>query len=174
MIVKTSRFHRLRRGHRDPRPDQRRTYAGISNPRLPQILHASAKRLPLRVRLLSNALYVLTSADEQIPPGSELLAIQGMPVPQVVEIMVNHLSGDGDILTNKDAAIGDDFYLVLLPVHRAARYFQGGVPTGCEEERGALRDNSGSSKKSSGKQPLGNRSHCARRTLPAACCVIDD
>jgi hypothetical protein len=116
-----------------------------------RFLHASAKRLPLRVRLRSNALYVLTSADEQIPPGSELLAIQGMPVPQVVEIMVNHLGGHGDILTNKDAAIGDDFWLALLPVHRAARYFQGGVPTGCaEEERGALRDNSGSSKKARG------------------------
>jgi hypothetical protein len=123
---------------------------GYLTPDYRRFLHASAKRLPVRVRLLSNALYVLTSADEQIPPGSELLAIQGMPVPQVVEIMVNHLSGDGDILTNKDAAIGGDFWLVP-PVHRAARYFEGGVPTGCaEEERGALRDNSGSSKKARG------------------------
>ena len=113
-----------------------------------RFLNANAKRFPLRVRLLSSVPYVLSSADEQIPPGSELLAIQGMPVPRVMEIMVSHLSGDGDILTNKEAAIGDNFWLYYY-LYRAARYFQTGVQASgrAEEERSGLRDNRRSSKK---------------------------
>jgi hypothetical protein len=76
-----------------------------------RFLNATAKRFPLRVRLLSSKLYVLASAGEQVPPGSELLAINGTPVPRVAEIMVKHLSGDGDILTYKEAAMGDNFWL---------------------------------------------------------------
>jgi hypothetical protein len=76
-----------------------------------KFLNATAKRFPMRVRLLSSKLYVQASADEQVPPGSELLAINGMPVHRVMEIIGNHLSGDGDILTSKAAVIGDNFWL---------------------------------------------------------------
>jgi hypothetical protein len=76
-----------------------------------KFLNATAKRFPLRVRSLGGKLYVLASADEQLAPGSELLAINGMAVPRVTEIMVKHLSGDGDILTYKKNAIGDNFWL---------------------------------------------------------------
>jgi C-terminal processing protease CtpA/Prc len=76
-----------------------------------KFLDSSAKRIPLRVRMLDRKLYVLASMDNRVPPGSELLSIQGMPVPQIMEAMFKHLSGDGDILTYKAAAIGDNFGL---------------------------------------------------------------
>jgi Peptidase family S41 len=76
-----------------------------------KFLDSSAKRIPLRVRMLNRRLYVLAGADDRVPPGSELLSIQGMPVTQITEAMFKHVSGDGDILTSKAAAIGDNFGL---------------------------------------------------------------
>jgi hypothetical protein len=76
-----------------------------------KFLDSSAKRIPLRVRMLDHKLYVLASADDRVPPGSELMSIQGMPVTQITEAMFNHISGDGDILTAKAAAIGNNFWL---------------------------------------------------------------
>ena len=76
-----------------------------------KFVDSSSKRIPLRVRMLDRRLYVLASADDRVPPGSELLSIQGMPVTQITEAMFKHISGDGDILTSKAAAVGNNFGL---------------------------------------------------------------
>lgn len=109
------------------------------DPNYRKSLNTIVKRFPLRVRLLDGRLYVLASADAKVPPGSELLSIDGMPVPRITEVMVKHLSGDGDILAGKYAAIGDNFWLCYyLFVGQPATFKVGYRPPGGQRKRAEL------------------------------------
>lgn len=59
------------------------------------------KMLPLKLRFINERAYVLTSPDNVITPGSELLSINGKKLSVITRIIFAHLSADGDNETSK-------------------------------------------------------------------------
>jgi hypothetical protein len=88
---------------------------GHTNAYLPsdyrQYLKTDARLVPLQVTAINGQLYVLTSAKGVVPSGALIQSIDGRSAQAVVDKILSHLSGDGDILTGKFAALDRNFPL---------------------------------------------------------------
>jgi len=72
-------------------------------------LREEARLFPLALRCTDGRLFVAASAGTEVPKGAEVLSINGDSAAHLVGTMLDHVSGDGDILTGKYARIADDF-----------------------------------------------------------------
>ncbi|MBA2307480.1 hypothetical protein H0W26_05080 [Candidatus Dependentiae bacterium] len=59
------------------------------------------KTFPLSLRFIKGKAYILSSPNNAIAPGSELLSINGKKVPGITRAILAHLPADGDIETRK-------------------------------------------------------------------------
>ena len=88
---------------------------GHTNAYLPseyrQYLKTKAHLVPLQVTPINGQLYVLASAKGAVPPGARILSIDGRSAQAVLLEILSHLSGDGDVLTGKYAALARNFPL---------------------------------------------------------------
>lgn len=83
----------------------------------------SARVLPLRIRWVDGRAWVGASANPSLPLGTELLAIDGRPLRQIVAQITAGLPGDGWIETGKWAQLAAQFELFYyLFVDRPQRF----------------------------------------------------
>ena len=59
------------------------------------------KTFPLNLRFIKGRAYIVSSPDNAITPGSELLSINGKKMSDITRTIIAHLSADGDIETEK-------------------------------------------------------------------------
>ncbi|HEX4823797.1 MAG TPA: S41 family peptidase [Candidatus Polarisedimenticolaceae bacterium] len=72
-------------------------------------LREEARLFPVTLRCTDGRLFVVDSPGNEVPKGLEVLAINGDTTARLVGTMLDHVSGDADILTGKYARITDDF-----------------------------------------------------------------
>lgn len=74
------------------------------------------KTFPLNLRFIKGKAYVISSPDNAIMPGSELLSINGKKMSDITRTLLAHLPADGDIETGKYRRLDRlfEFYYNLL------------------------------------------------------------
>lgn len=81
------------------------------SPALRKYLGEQQVYAPLRLRFISNKAYIYSTADNSLPPASEILAINGQPIDQIKKALFRYIVADGDIETKKNYIAGNYFYI---------------------------------------------------------------
>ncbi|MBO9611186.1 MAG: hypothetical protein J7619_00755 [Dyadobacter sp.] len=74
---------------------------------------ASVPMFPLKVWFAGDRAFVLCSRDETVPPGTEILSIDGDSMQQIRRRLIQYLPSDGQIRTKKNATLNNDAFLFL-------------------------------------------------------------
>ncbi len=69
------------------------------------------KTFPLNLRFMKGKVYIVSSPDNAITPGSELLSINGKNMSGITRTIFAHLEADGDIETGKYQRLSQRFKL---------------------------------------------------------------
>lgn len=64
--------------------------------------------LPFRFRLVQGRMLVVSCADPAVPPGAEVLAVNGQPVAALVQVLGGLVPLDGDTVWSRATALADD------------------------------------------------------------------
>jgi hypothetical protein len=74
--------------------------------------------IPLRVKLIGNSVFILEDfSDQKIPPGSELISINGVPIAAIVGVLMKKVPTDKDISSKQVRSL--DY---LFPYYLALYY----------------------------------------------------
>ncbi len=69
------------------------------------------KTFPLNLRFIKGKAYIVSSPDDAITPGSELLFINGKKMSGITRTIFAHIEGDGDIESGKYRLLNQQFRL---------------------------------------------------------------
>ncbi len=77
------------------------------------LLMSNGTFLPLSIRIINNKALVLRNLSSMdMPVGSEILAINGRTIPQIIKILTNNLSSDGTNISRKLYWMNREFNLL--------------------------------------------------------------
>ncbi|HEX3047296.1 MAG TPA: S41 family peptidase, partial [Bacillota bacterium] len=64
--------------------------------------YQSSRYLPLQLKVIHSRIYVVQSLSKaKLPPGSEILSINGRPTVEIIQALLNNISADGANLSKK-------------------------------------------------------------------------
>ncbi|MBA4849295.1 S41 family peptidase [Emticicia sp. BO119] len=90
---------------------------GHTRSNVPRLLSAyynnNAKVFPLYPYFVDSKAYVLCGSIERLPAGTEIVAIDGMPIKEIKDRIFRYLPSDGSIKTNKRQQLNDGAFPIL-------------------------------------------------------------
>lgn len=66
---------------------------------------------PGRLRFINDKAYIFPARGNSLPPGTEILAINKVPIPEIKNKLFQYIVGDGHIETKKNHILGNYFYI---------------------------------------------------------------
>ena len=93
------------------------------SPELKQDLDKQQAYFPFRLRFINNKAYVYSAGSNSLPPGTEILAINNLPVTQIKNRLFQYIVSDGYIETKKNYILGNYFYIYYFLVFGKKAYF---------------------------------------------------
>jgi hypothetical protein len=93
------------------------------SPELKQHLGKQQAYFPFRLRFINNKAYVYSAASNPLPPGTEILAINNVPVNQIKNRLFQYIVSDGYIETKKNYILGNYFYIYYFLVFGQKAHF---------------------------------------------------
>jgi hypothetical protein len=93
------------------------------SPELKQELGKQESYFPFRLRFINGKVYIFSASKNSLPPGTEILAINKMPVTQIKNRLFQYIVSDGYIETKKNYILGNYFYIYYFLVFGNQSYF---------------------------------------------------
>ena len=89
-------------------------HTGTNIPRLLMNYYPPNKKMfPLQIFFILNKAYVLCGNTKELPAGTEILAIDNMPVGEIKNTLLRYLSSDGSIVTKKNHVLNNGAFPFL-------------------------------------------------------------